>query len=139
MTDASVELLTRIRAALNCNYTAEAIEHEFGEEIDRAIQMADTNRWRVFDNGGASADRYTVCYERLSASERRALVGLRGWNADNVNRAWNAFALSKRPSSPGGVSQYTICVLPNERIGEEIDFEDLPENVQEHVLMRLEM
>lgn len=98
--------------------------------------MANTE-WRVFDNGGETADRYTVCLERLSARDQAAMVGVGSWTTENLKRAWHALALSKHPGHPQGVSQCALCVLPNERIGKEIAFEDLPENVQEHVLMRM--
>lgn len=72
---------------------------------------------KVFDNGGITLDRYTVC----------CVDGM-------------ALGLSADPDSPQGFSTWGE-VSPDADttlLGEEIKFEDLPENVQEHIKKRQE-
>ena len=89
-------------------------------------------KWRflVLDNGGETADRYTVFYRS------------NGW------APWcDYFALSDRPDDPQGVS---MCgeIWPGycsagemlrtfSHVGRRVRFSALPENVRAHVLYRL--
>jgi hypothetical protein len=67
---------------------------------------------QVFDNGGASYDRYTV---------------IPFGNEEG-------FYLSHDCDSPNGVSIYAAPCYP---VGEEVPFSSLPANVQQHALARI--
>ena len=71
----------------------------------------------VYDNGGATLDRYTVI---------------------PLDADWHGMALglSTQPSHPQGFSQWGQC-SEGPHLGKRIRFEQLPRNVQEHVMMRL--
>lgn len=76
--------------------------------------------FRVFDNGGETVDRYTV-FLRNNPEE-------------------GALGLSENPSHPQGFSQWgDFDVEVVERNNTEISFNDLPRNVQAHVLDRFEV
>jgi len=82
----------------------------------------------VYDNGGATADRYTL-FPRG-----------RGWGAF-VNRSTghlvrNALALSDAPSHPQGFSQWCECA-PGRHLGRRIAWADLPERIRRHVEARI--
>jgi len=65
----------------------------------------------IYDNGGKTADRYTIVF-----SDRSAL------------------ALSDNPEHPQGVSQIEPGpVKLGKHLGKSILFKDLPKNVQKHV------
>lgn len=97
--------------------------------------MVNTDGLRVFDDGGKALDRYTVCYEPLSEYEKASLLQLKHHSHKTVDNLWHAFALSAKPDWPLGVSLYTHA--DPSYCGEEIEFEELPERVQKHVLERL--
>lgn len=75
--------------------------------------------YKVFDNGGATVDRYTVVFTEFVGHYRKCL------------------SLSAYPDWPLGVSMWGECI-PGEHLGEEIQLEDLPERLREHVLERIE-
>lgn len=76
----------------------------------------------VWDNGGKSFDRYTVIL-------RRAWVTSPGLSA--------AIGLSDNPDKPDGFSQ--CCdVVEGPHLGKPIAWKDLSENIQKHVVKRLE-
>jgi len=79
--------------------------------------------YKIFDNGGETVDRFAVV-----TSIKRYYAGY--WSYD-------ALALSSNPDWPRGFSQWCTVVL-GKHLGKEIRFEDLPENVQKHVLERTE-
>lgn len=72
----------------------------------------------VFDNGGASIDRYTIVTNDKECGYYRCLC------------------VSDNPDWPQGVSQWGLCAIDHSD-GGQIDFADLPENVQKHVLGRM--
>jgi len=86
----------------------------------RTFQINPPRILRIFDNGGATADRYTVVFKE---------------RADDP-RYWIALGLSDNPEHPQGFSQWTETSLPNNKIGKHIFFKDLPPNVQKHVRRR---
>lgn len=71
------------------------------------------HRFRCYDNGGATADRFTVVY--LDIPEGRATFGGRGMSAD--------------PFHPQGVGMWCEC-LPGRHLGKRIAFSALPEPCQ---------
>jgi len=76
----------------------------------------------VWDNGGKSFDRYTIIL-------RRAWITVYPLEA--------AFGLSDNPDKPDGFSQ--CCeVIDGPHLGKPIAWMDLPENIQKHVVKRLE-
>ncbi len=70
----------------------------------------------VFDNGGQTSDRYTIGLEDGSC-----------------------LALSPDCDKPEGESNLCPNYIGEEDLGEEIRFEDLPLNVQEHVKKKLDI
>jgi hypothetical protein len=81
----------------------------------------------IYDNGGKTVDRYTVVLHRV---QPHPYVGV-------PPHVYACLSLSDDPDSPQGFSQFGPCVL-GDHLGREIRFEDLPENVQEHIRKRLE-
>lgn len=70
--------------------------------------------YKIYDNGGKTADRYTIL---VSPTE--------------------CLGVSDDPTHPQyGFSQWSECV-DGDHLGTEIEFDDLPENVQIHVTERL--
>jgi hypothetical protein len=79
----------------------------------------------IYDNSGKAVDRYTVVLHKIQHYP----------NCPRVRYA--CLGLSDDPDSPQGFSQFGQCVLGG-HLGRKIRFEDLPENVQEHIKKRLE-
>ncbi len=84
----------------------------------------------VHDNGGKTVDRYTV---------------VTPFNEEFDGEVWyvSMLGLSDRPTHPQGFSQWTNGQYhygkDNSHLGKEIDWYDLPEHIQEHIIMRLEV
>jgi hypothetical protein len=76
-------------------------------------------RFKVFDNGGETIDRYTVIGRKLFSKRK--------------DGKHDALYLSDDCNLPNGVSMYTE-IRPSEVKGKRIKFLDLPEHVQKHVL-----
>ena len=72
----------------------------------------------VYEKEGGFIDRYLVVFDERNGDY---YVGL---------------SLSASPGSPQGVSSFSDVLL-GEHLGKEISFEDLPEDVREHVLERV--
>ena len=77
---------------------------------------------KVYDNGGETADRYTV------------VILDRAWDTKPGYKAM--LGLSDDPTHPQGFSQFTEG-QDGPHLGKLIKFTDLPRNVQEHVKDRL--
>jgi hypothetical protein len=77
--------------------------------------------YKIYDNGGESFDRYTILFEP--------------WY---FGKSCNCLGLSTDPESPLGFSQFSDC-YDGDHLGKEIKFEDLPDNVQTHIINRLEI
>ncbi len=71
----------------------------------------------VYEKDGDFVDRYLVVFDERTGGY---YVGL---------------SLSASPGSPQGVSSFSDVLL-GEHLGREIAFEDLPDEVREHVLER---
>lgn len=74
---------------------------------------------KIYDNGGKTLDRYTILTEPY-----------------HFGKSCGALCLSKDPENPQGFSQFGD-VYEGAKIGKEISFESLPENIQEHALSRI--
>lgn len=72
-----------------------------------------------YDNGGKTFDRYTIVFDSYLDDDMYECLGL-----------------SSEPNSPQGFSQFDTCQM-GEHLGRELNFEELPENVQKHVLGRI--
>ena len=72
----------------------------------------------VYDKGDGSIDRYLVVLKEKNGNYHVGLL------------------LSTNPDSPQGVSNFSD-VVPGDHLGKEILFEDLPDQVREHVLERM--
>ncbi len=75
---------------------------------------------RIYDNGGKTADRYTVVY--MDEPEGKGLYGARG--------------MSEHPTHPQGIGMY-CSAMPGKHLGNRIAFEDLPSDCQKVVLQDL--
>ena len=76
----------------------------------------------VYDNGGKTADRYTIVFDTMHEAKPNT---------------YTALGLSAQPSSPQGVSQFTTA-MKGAHLGRRIHFVRLPANVQAHVRARLQ-
>jgi hypothetical protein len=75
--------------------------------------------FKVFDNDGKTFDRYTVLTEPW-------------YNG----KSCDAFGFSDNCDEPMGFSQFCGDVYQDAELGKEISFDKLPQNVQEHILMK---
>jgi len=75
---------------------------------------------KVYDNGGKTFDRFTVLTEPY-----------------HFGKSCDCLCLSDNPTDPLGFSQWGDC-YEGPHLGKEISFDDLPKNVQAHVLSRLQ-
>ena len=73
----------------------------------------------IWDNGGKTADRYTVVL-----------------NTKETEDEYRCLSLSNDPDHPQRVSQVGSC-KEGEHLGKRISWEDLPDNVRKHVVDRL--
>lgn len=71
---------------------------------------------RIYDDGGKTADRYTLVPPRWAR--------LRGRNG-----AWPAFGCNAEPFHPMGIGMHCECV-PGPHLGRRIAWSDLPPDVQ---------
>ena len=84
----------------------------------------------VYDAGDRFIDRYTI------VTDRAEMIPLRG-DALELHRGYQALGVSDNPTHPQqGFSQWTAAIV-GPHLGKRIEFAELPENVQEHVLERL--
>lgn len=75
----------------------------------------------VWDNGGVTFDRYTVVLDEVNGpNDEKTCLGL-----------------SANPNSAQGFSQFCLGVEGN-HLGKKIVFESLSEDIQEHILKRIE-
>jgi hypothetical protein len=79
------------------------------------------NIYKIYDNGGKTWDRYTLLTEPY-----------------HFGKSCNAFGFSENAQSPQGFNQYTGEVYQGAKLGKEISFDDLPDEVKNAILERLE-
>lgn len=80
----------------------------------------------VHDNGGKTADRYTVFFGGSLYNEALAR-----------NRAVEYLGMSEQPSHPQGISMWGECPSMNrDASGKKIRWLDLPESIRKHVICR---
>lgn len=84
------------------------------------VYKNNTKTMKIYDNGGKTFDRYTVIYD-----------------------SGDVIGLSLNPESPQGFSQYCGVlaekggmIVDGPHLGKVIAFEELPENIQEHIKAR---
>ena len=77
----------------------------------------------IFDNDGKTIDRFTVIFELDSDSEIFFHPCL---------------SFSIDPEHPQGFSQWGHYVFDNKPLGKEINWEELPEHLQKHIIMRIQ-
>ncbi len=80
---------------------------------------------RCYDNGGESVDRYTI----LDINDH--------WRITPEGTIYGAWACSDNPFHPLGFGQHTSA-MSGAHLGTEVDFDQLPEDVQRFVLQDLE-
>ena len=79
----------------------------------------------IYDNGGRTFDRFTVLIRPTTGPFRK-------------KGEWECLGLSLYPEHPQGFSQWGTA-LQGPHLGQEIFFEELPENVRLHIARRLEL
>jgi hypothetical protein len=83
----------------------------------------------IFDNEGASFDRYVVVFDTHIISP---ITG---------KTFYDYLGMSINPGNPQGFSQWGSSSFSpredNDHLGKEINFDDLPDNVQKHLKMRI--
>lgn len=78
-----------------------------------------TETFHVWDNGGETADRYTVAHHSdLKNPDHHGNVDMLG--------------LSGHPTDPQGFSQWTTG-KPGPHLGKKVKFEELPSHIQKHI------
>ena len=74
---------------------------------------------KIYDNGGKTIDRYTILTEPFY-----------------FGKSCEALGLSDDCDSPQGFSQWSEA-FDGEHLGKEVRFDELPQNVQDHIIRRL--
>jgi hypothetical protein len=100
----------------------ERLAKQFAIAQGYRVKSAAMPKVRVYDNGGETADRYTVVPQGPDYRER---------NGDQM-----MLGLSSNPTSPQGVSQWSSG-QEGPHLGKKIPFNKLPPEIQKHVLRRL--
>ena len=80
--------------------------------------------YKIYDNNGKTWDRYTVLTE---PDPLKPTLG---------KPSYDALGLSDNCDEPGGFGQWSEA-FDGDHLGKEISFDDLPENVQDHIAERL--
>lgn len=73
---------------------------------------------RIYDNGGRSADRYTILPPRWAGDDWR-----------ESNGAWFAITCNSEPFHPQGIGMHCSAVAGS-HLGKRIGWADLPRDVQ---------
>lgn len=91
-------------------------------------------QFMVYDNGGETADRYTVFprNREWDATATPSRIGRRGVCA----YMRHCLGMSDYPSHPQGFSQFTVGI-PGSHLGKRIPFSGLPVEIQRHALARI--
>lgn len=74
---------------------------------------------RMYDNGGRSADRYTLIPPRTAGKEWR----------EHAPGSWIALACNAAPFHPQGIGMH-VAAVPGSHLGKRIRWDDLPPDVQ---------
>ncbi len=80
------------------------------------------NTITIYDNGGKTADRYTIIFEGPDFPKRMDFL--------------YALGSSSNPFHPQGFGQH-VEVIKGKHLGKEIEFADLPKDVQRFVAREL--
>lgn len=76
--------------------------------------------FKIYDNSGKTFDRYTLLTEPF-----------------HFGKSCDAYGFSENAKSPQGFNQYCGDVYEGAELGKEIDFDNLPQEVQEAILERI--
>ena len=75
---------------------------------------------RCYDNGGKTADRYTIVPPRWARRQHGQGFGAHGWPCISADES---------PFQPQGIGQHTSC-QPGPHLGKRIHWDELPADVQ---------
>lgn len=75
---------------------------------------------KCYDNGGQTADRYTVAF-------------LKQMQDTHFGRMHTCVGMSANPFHPQGVGQHTVCTLGS-HMGKVVKFKDLPKDCRKLVI-----
>jgi len=85
---------------------------------------------KVYDNGGKTLDRYTITFDLFDEKTRK-------WEPWISHQNFlTCLGLSGGEMNYFGFSQFSSCT-PGRHLGKLVKFENLPENVQEHIKFRM--
>lgn len=99
-------------------------DHKWFKENSTEIPEKPKEIKSIWDNGGKTADRFTVILKSH-------------YSSDNKN-TFDALGLSENPTNPSmGFSQFTEAT-PGEHLGKKIQWHDLPIEVIRHIAIRLQ-
>ena len=73
---------------------------------------------RCYDNGGKTADRYTILPPRYAKQYRENAPGM-----------WQAIGANAAPFHPQGIGMH-VTATPGSHLGRRVHWDDLPEDVQ---------
>jgi hypothetical protein len=79
-------------------------------------------RFRCYDNGGRTLDRFTVVFDRYSISEHT-----------QCSRFMDSLSMNARPFHPQGFCQHGQAVL-GRHLGQRVPFDRLPADCQKAIL-----
>ena len=85
---------------------------------------------RLYDNGGATNDRYTAVF--MDRPERAQYAGF----GRPLKRLYEALGFNAAPFHPLGFGQHTSAE-PGRHLGKRVELADLPEDAQKFVLQNL--
>lgn len=100
----------------------------------RWLQDAPADVIACYDNGGKTADRYTV------------LFGGKFWTPGFAEHWWKVcreprmlqhLGMSAYPSDPQGVSMWGEDAMRGPHLGRKVRWLDLPENIRKHTVARM--
>jgi hypothetical protein len=86
-----------------------------------------------YDNGGRTADRYTVVFGGSLWDTGYARAN---WQAGLDPRLTQSLSMSENPTHPQGVSMWSQCLRAPPGPARKVNWLDLPEHIRAHVLLR---
>lgn len=82
--------------------------------------MRDDTDFRCYDNGGKTADRYTIVPARKHHNTMM----------DKRTRLWDGFAANAEPFHPQGIGMSCEVYAPGKHLGKKVPLSTLPKDVQ---------
>ena len=86
---------------------------------------------KIWDNGGKTCDRFSITFDLYNDKTGR-------WEAwsDYADGRLTCLGMSNDPISPQGFSQFSSCT-EGRHLGKRIAWSELPELIQNHIIIRM--